>query len=91
MGRGLGSGENGSFTFLDILAMVSFCVGLQNLDINLTQDDIAKATQEIDAKVNEKLSNMLDEIHMHLTIQDEKLDILIANMESNNDQDKENS
>lgn len=36
----LGSGNNGEFTFIDILSMVSFCVALQNLDLNIAQEDL---------------------------------------------------
>ena len=35
----LGSGESGEFTFLDMLSIASFLVGVENLDMNLTQDD----------------------------------------------------
>ena len=44
--RGLGSGENGEFTFLDILAILSFIIGAMNLDENLTQGDKQDLLQE---------------------------------------------
>lgn len=39
MKKGLGSGENGELTFLDTLAIASFLISMQNLDLNLTQED----------------------------------------------------
>ena len=42
---GLGSGDNGEFTFLDIISIISFCVGLQNLDLNLQQEDLDNQTR----------------------------------------------
>ena len=57
-----GSGENGELTFLDILAIMSFCIGLQNLDLNVAQEDLDKQTQELDAR----LRKVVDDIHKHL-------------------------
>lgn len=37
--KGLGSGDNGEFTFIDFLAIAGLYIGVQNLDLNLTQDD----------------------------------------------------
>lgn len=80
---GLGSGSNGEWTFLDIISLISFCVGLQNLDLNISQENLDNQTQELDAS----LRKVVDEIHRHLTIQDEKIDKIWE--EINHDKNKE--
>lgn len=66
---GLGSGDNGQFTFLDIISLTSFLIGLMNLDENLTQGDL-----------QDKAKLILDEIHGHLKEQDAKLDMIIRRL-----------
>lgn len=70
---GLGSGANGELTFIDILAIVGFCVGLQNLDLNLAQEDLDNQTQELDSR----LRSVVDNIHQHLQEQDRKIDRIL--------------
>ena len=77
--KGLGSGENGEFTFLDILSIMSFYLGIQNLDLNISQENIDNQTQVLD----EKLHNQVEEIHRHLTTQDEKLNIILRFIQEN--------
>lgn len=71
------SGENGSLTFLDLLTVISFCVGLQNLDLNIAQDDLDKQTKELDRRLRE----VVDDIHQHLQVQDAKLDRILSEVE----------
>lgn len=71
--KGLGSGVNGEFTFLDILGILSFIVGMMNLDENLTQGDKQDLLQEFSSKAD----LLLKEIHSHLQEQDDKLDKLL--------------
>lgn len=75
--KGLGSGDNGEFTFLDIISMISFVVGVQNLDMNLTQDD----KQDLQQDLSEKAERLLQELHRHLEAQDNKLDQIINELE----------
>lgn len=70
---GLGSGDNGEFTFLDIISIISFCVGLRNLDLNIAQEDLDNQTQELDRKLRE----VVDDIHKHLKRQDKLLEELL--------------
>ena len=77
--KGLGSGENGEFTFLDILSIMSFYLGVQNLDLNISQENIDNQTQVLD----ERLHNQVEEIHRHLTTQDEKLNIILRFIQEN--------
>ena len=75
--KGLGSGENGEFTFLDILAIMSFWIGVENLNMNLTQDD----KQDLQQDFADKADNLLKEIHSHLESQDKKIDYVIKRLE----------
>ena len=74
---GIGSGNNGELTFLDILSIISFCVGLQNLDLNLAQEDLDRQTQELDSR----LRTVVDDIHGHLSVQDTKLNLILNKLE----------
>ena len=69
-----GSGKDGEMTFVDMISLMSFAIGLENLDLNVTQNDIEAQTADLDARVNEKIHDMLTEIHTHLRTQDDKLD-----------------
>ena len=71
--RGFGSGADGEWTFLDILTLMGFCIGLQNLDLNITQDNLDTQTQELDRR----LRGVVDDIHRHLAVQDEKIDLIM--------------
>lgn len=75
---GFGSGDNGEITFLDLLAIMSFCIGLQNLDLNIAQEDLDNQTQELDAR----LRKVVDDIHKHLQKQDAKIDYIISTLNS---------
>ena len=73
---GLGSGEGGQWTFLDMVTLISFMVGVMNLEENLTQGDKQDLMQEFDTKA----SSLLKEIHSHLEDQDNKLDQILELM-----------
>lgn len=62
----LGSAPNGEMTFLDIISLMSFFVGIQNLDMNITQEDVQNTADQI-----------LREIHSHLEQQDEKINQIL--------------
>lgn len=74
--KGLGSGDNGEFTFLDILSMMSFMIGTMNLNENLTQGDKQDLLQEFSSKAD----LLLKEIHAHLQQQDEKIDKILEEL-----------
>ena len=65
--------SNKELTFIDILSIISFCVGLENLELNIAQEDLDNQTQELDAR----LHAVVDDIHMHLQAQDEKIDKIL--------------
>ena len=56
-------------SFIDMLSIASFVIGLQNLDLNVTQEDAQNLMNSIDEKTN----TILNEIHKHLEMQDKKL------------------
>lgn len=65
--------DRDNVSFLDILSIMSFVIALQNLDMNITQEDM----QESENKINQTLQESVDDIHKHLAIQDEKLSIIL--------------
>jgi len=71
--KGLGSGENGEFTFLDTLGILSFIIGTMNFNENLTQGDKQDLLEEFSTKADV----LLKEIHSHLEKQDNKLDKIL--------------
>lgn len=73
---GLGSGENGQFTFLDTINLISFTIGLMNLNENLTQGD----KQDLLETFSQKADDLLNEIHSHLKQQDIKIDKILEEL-----------
>ena len=71
-------------TFMDLINIVSFIVGLQNLDLNISQNDLDSQTEQLD----KKLRSNVDEIHKHLEKQDRKIDYIIQEL-MKNDNNKE--
>ena len=70
----IGSASDGNLTVLDIIALLSFYIGLENLDLNIGQSDLDRQTGELDAKLRDNIKD----IHDHLRMQDEKLDKLLG-------------
>lgn len=67
-------------TFIDVLSIISFCVALQNLDLNLAQEDLDNQTQELDRR----LRLVVDDIQKHLQRQDAKLDMILSEVRNDN-------
>lgn len=68
--------ENDKQNFFDVLNLMSFVIGLMNLNENLTQGD----KQDIMKNLSEKSDTILKEIHAHLEKQDEKIDKIIETL-----------
>lgn len=66
--------ERNQLSFLDLISIASFCIGLMNLDENLTQGD----KQDLMQKFNDQTETVLKEIHKHLQEQDQKIDLILA-------------
>ena len=80
----IGSGDNGEFTFLDLISITSFIVALQNLDMNITQDDM----QNLQKELSDKTNLLLSEIHSHLENQDNELNKIIKLLEEYKNDDR---
>ena len=76
--NGLGSGDNGQFTFLDIITLMGFFISIMNLNENLTQND----KQDLQQTFSDKTDALLQEIHSHLQEQDKKIDELLERGET---------
>lgn len=64
--------NNERIGFLDVLAIISFVIGLANYDENIGQSDMQNA-----------VSSAVLDIHSHLADQDEKINKLITLLEKN--------
>lgn len=69
--------DDKQFDFLDSLAVLSFLIALQNLDLNTTQTDIQSQTETLDSS----LRKQVEEIHTHLERQDKLLKELLLEMQ----------
>ena len=79
----LGSNEDGSFSFLDMLTIISFLVGLQNLDLNITQENLDEQTADLKAQVDADVQKVLTDLQEHLQNQDKKIDVILGIMKEN--------
>lgn len=61
--------NNQNLSFIDAISLLSFFMGMANLDANLTQND----KQELLEDLHNQLSNVINEIHTHLANQDQKI------------------
>lgn len=71
------SGENRQLTWLDFLNVLSFLIGVENLESNLTQNDKA----DLQKSLSENAERLLNEIHAHLEEQDRKIDEIMRRLE----------
>lgn len=63
-------GSNEGISLLDAIAVISFFVGIANYDENVDQ-----------SSMNKTVKQAVDDIHKHLAIQDEKIDLLLSKLE----------
>ena len=73
--------DSDNIDFLDLVSLLSFYIGLVNLDYNITQSDLDSQTQELDRRLKE----VVDDIHKHLQMQDEKIDKLLERIDYDKD------
>ena len=73
----IGTGNNGELTFLDAISIMSFLIGLENLDINVTQTD----AQNIQHNLDNSTQLIIKEIHRHLEEQDAKMEETLVKLE----------
>lgn len=70
--------NNKQLEFLDILNIMSFYIGILNLNQNMTQND----KQDLLKELNDKINLLLQEIHSHLQRQDNKIDEILKKLEA---------
>lgn len=63
--------------FLDFISLMSFGIALENLDMNITQEDM----QQADHNSAMRADKILQEIHSHLEQQDDKIDTILKRLE----------
>lgn len=68
---------NKQLTFLDILNIASFLIGIENLEMNLDQND----KQDLQKNLSEATDKLLAEVHAHLEAQDKKIDEILKRLE----------
>lgn len=62
-------GSNEGISLLDAMALVSFLIGLANYDENVDQSSMSKIVKQA-----------VDDIHYHLSVQDEKICEILAKL-----------
>jgi hypothetical protein len=62
---------------MDMLSIASYIIGLQNLDMNISQTDFQGATKLLDKEMRDGIKD----IHDHLAIQDKKIDLILKELE----------
>ena len=70
--------NNGEWTFLDIVTLISFVIGLQNLEMNITQEDMQNTTERLDSALRKEVRD----IHRHLQEQDDKIDMILEELKN---------
>ena len=68
--------DDKQLSFIDLLSIASFVIGLQNLEENLTQGD----KQDLQEELSNKADLLLKEIHSHLQEQDDKMDEILERL-----------
>lgn len=68
--------RNNQLEFLDLLNIMSFMIGLMNLDQNMTQND----KQELQKDLGNQTSKLLNELHAHLDNQDKKINLIMKKL-----------
>ena len=68
---------NNKISFLDAITLVSFVIGLQNLEMNIDQNDMQRQTQDITQTADELVTKAIEDIHAHLQEQDKKIDKIL--------------
>lgn len=69
---------NEQYTLIDVLNILSFLIGILNLEENLTQGD----KQDLIDNLNKNAQKVLEQINTHLEKQDSKLNKIIDLLES---------
>lgn len=68
--------DNKQYDVLDVLNILSFLIGVKNLEENVSQTDVTKL-----------VNTAINDIHEHLKMQDQKIDKILEAV--SNDENKE--
>ena len=68
--------DSSEFDLLDFLNIVSLAIGIENLELNISQENLDNQTQELDRR----LRKVVDDIHAHLKEQDSKIDMILEKL-----------
>lgn len=70
--------DSNNLDILDMISLLSFYIGLENLSSNLSQND----KQDLQKDLSDKADLLLTEIHSHLEKQDRKLDRILEELKN---------
>ena len=73
----MNSNSKESLNFIDVINILDFMLGLENLNMNITQNDM----QELQSKFNTDINAVVSQVHQHLQEQDVKIDEILRRLE----------
>ena len=66
-----------NYSYIDYVNLMDLAINIRNLKSNTSQEE----RQKLEEHFNNKLSEVLNEIHLHLQEQDEKIDKILKKLE----------
>ena len=66
-----------NYSYIDLVNLMDLAINLQNLRSNTSQEE----RQKLEEHFNEKLEAVLQELHDHLQLQDDKIDLILSKLE----------
>ena len=66
-----------NYSYIDYVNLMDLAINIRNLKSNTSQEE----RQKLEEHFNDKLSEVLNEIHLHLQEQDEKIDKILKKLE----------
>ena len=66
-----------NYNYIDYVNLMDLAINIRNLKSNTSQEE----RQKLEEHFNNKLSEVLNEIHLHLQGQDEKIDKILKKLE----------
>lgn len=66
-----------NYSYIDLVNLMDLAINLQNLRSNTSQEE----RQKLEEHFNEKLEAVLQELHDHLQLQDDKINLILNKLE----------
>lgn len=66
-----------NYSYIDYVNLMDLAISIRNLKSNTSQEE----RQKLEEHFNDKLSEVLNKIHLHLQEQDEKIDKILKKLE----------